>query len=295
MPKLPPPKLSPEERARASAAGVVARRERSLIKEQISQGSISIFEAVNDPRESIQRMRVVELLTAVPGIGLKRATLLMERISISPSRRIAGLGDKQLQALRRELSVNKSELNAGALLVMSGPGGVGKSTITSLLRDHPSFWISISATTRAPRENERHGHDYFFLDDQKFDSMIQGNEFLEWAEFAGARYGTPREPVQQWRNLGKHVLLEIEIAGARQVRAADPQALLVFIAPPSWEELVARLTSRGTDSAERRAARLALAQEEMAASVEFDHILINSQVEEVAAQLLSLATAHRVE
>ena len=123
----------------------------------------------------------------------------------------------------------------------------------------------------------------------------QGNEFLEWAEFAGARYGTPREPVQQWRNLGKHVLLEIEIAGARQVRAADPQALLVFIAPPSWEELVARLTSRGTDSAERRAARLALAQEEMAASVEFDHILINSQVEEVAAQLLSLATAHRVE
>ncbi|CAB4532061.1 unannotated protein [freshwater metagenome] len=295
MPKLPPPKLSPEERARASAAGVIARRERSLIKEQISQGSISIFEAVNDPRESIQRMRVVELLTAVPGIGLKRATLLMERISISPSRRIAGLGDKQLQALRRELSVNKSELNAGALLVMSGPGGVGKSTITSLLRDHPSFWISISATTRAPRENERHGHDYFFLDDQKFDSMIQGNEFLEWAEFAGARYGTPREPVQQWRNLGKHVLLEIEIAGARQVRAADPQALLVFIAPPSWEELVARLTSRGTDSAERRAARLALAQEEMAASVEFDHILINSQVEEVAAQLLSLATAHRVE
>lgn len=295
MPKLPPPKLSPEERARASAAGVIARRERSLIKEQISQGSISIFEAVNDPRESIQRMRVVELLTAVPGIGLKRATLLMERISISPSRRIAGLGDKQLQALRRELSVNKSELNAGALLVMSGPGGVGKSTITSLLRDHPSFWISISATTRAPRENERDGHDYYFLDDQKFDSMIQGNEFLEWAEFAGARYGTPREPVQQWRNLGKHVLLEIEIAGARQVRAADPQALLVFIAPPSWEELVARLTSRGTDSAERRAARLALAQEEMAASVEFDHILINSQVEEVAAQLLSLATAHRVE
>ena len=295
MPKLPPPKLSPEERARASAAGVIARRERSLIKEQISQGSISIFEAVNDPRESIQRMRVVELLTAVPGIGLKRATLLMGRISISPSRRIAGLGDKQLQALRRELSVNKSELNAGALLVMSGPGGVGKSTITSLLRDHPSFWISISATTRAPRENERHGHDYFFLDDQKFDSMIQGNDFLEWAEFAGARYGTPREPVQQWRNLGKHVLLEIEIAGARQVRAADPQALLVFIAPPSWEELVARLTSRGTDSAERRAARLALAQEEMAASVEFDHILINSQVEEVAAQLLSLATAHRVE
>ena len=294
MPLLPPPKLSAEQRAQASAAGVLARRERSYVKEQISQGSLNIFDAINDPREAIQRMRVLELLTAVPGIGAKRAELLMERIGISPSRRIAGLGDKQLQALRNELSVNKSDLARGALLVMSGPGGVGKSTITSVLRDHPSFWISISATTRAPRENERDGHDYFFLTDDKFDAMIQAGEFLEWAEFAGARYGTPRTPVEQWRNLGKHVLLEIEIAGARQVRSADPEALLVFIAPPSWEELVSRLTSRGTDSPERRAARLALAQEEMAASVEFDHILVNSEVEEVAAQLLSLATAHHL-
>ena len=238
-------------------------------------------------------MRVLELLTAVPGIGAKRAELLMERIGISPSRRIAGLGDKQLQALRNELSVNKSDLARGALLVMSGPGGVGKSTITSVLRDHPSFWISISATTRAPRDNERDSHDYFFLTDEKFDAMIQAGEFLEWAEFAGARYGTPRTPVELWRNLGKHVLLEIEIAGARQVRSAEPGALLVFIAPPSWDALVSRLTSRGTDSPERRAARLALAQEEMAASVEFDHILVNSEVEEVAAQLLSLATAHQ--
>ena len=294
MPLLPPPKLSAEQRAQASAAGVLARRERSYVKEQISQGSLNIFDAINDPREAIQRMRVLELLTAVPGIGAKRAELLMERIGISPSRRIAGLGDKQLQALRNELSVNKSDLARGALLVMSGPGGVGKSTITSVLRDHPSFWISISATTRAPRDNERDSHDYFFLTDEKFDAMIQAGEFLEWAEFAGARYGTPRTPVEQWRNLGKHVLLEIEIAGARQVRSAEPDALLVFIAPPSWEELVSRLTSRGTDSPERRAARLALAQEEMAASVEFDHILVNSEVEEVAAQLLSLATAHHL-
>ena len=294
MPLLPPPKLSAEQRAHASAAGVLARRERSYVKEQISQGSLNIFDAINDPREAIQRMRVLELLTAVPGIGAKRAELLMERIGISPSRRIAGLGDKQLQALRNELSVNKSDLARGALLVMSGPGGVGKSTITSVLRDHPSFWISISATTRAPRDNERDSHDYFFLTDEKFDAMIQAGEFLEWAEFAGARYGTPRTPVELWRNLGKHVLLEIEIAGARQVRSAEPGALLVFIAPPSWDALVSRLTSRGTDSPERRAARLALAQEEMAASVEFDHILVNSEVEEVAAQLLSLATAHHL-
>ena len=266
MSLTPPPQLSAEQRARASAAGVQARKERALLKERISTGELNIFEAINDPRDSIQRMRVVELLTAVPGVGSKRAALLMERIAISPSRRIAGLGDKQLHALRRELSVNKSNLDNGALLVMSGPGGVGKSTITSVLRDHPSFWISISATTRSPRTNERDGHDYYFLSDEKFDEMIQQGEFLEWAEFAGARYGTPRSPVEQWRSLGKHVLLEIEIAGARQVRSADSSALLVFIAPPSWEELVSRLTSRGTDSPERRAARLALAQEEMSAS-----------------------------
>lgn len=291
MPKTPPPKLSVEARAAASRAGVIARQLRSSVKSSISQGELSIFDAINDPRPSIQKMRVGDLLSAVPGIGPKRSTSLMEKLGISPSRRIAGLGDKQLLALRKELMVNKGSTNHGSLIVMSGPGGVGKSTITSVLRDHPSFWVSISATTRAPRESERDSHDYFFISDEKFDQMIRDDEFLEWAEFAGARYGTPKTPVNQWRALGKHVLLEIEIAGARQVRTADAEAILVFIAPPSWDELVARLTARGTDSPERREARLALAREEMAASVEFDHILVNSQVEEVAAQLLSLATS----
>lgn len=288
-----PPALSAEARAIASAKGVRARQERSQIKGAIAQGTKTIFDAINDPRESIQRMRVAELLDSVPGIGPRRTFLLMKKIGISSTRRIAGLGSKQLADLRSELSVTKNEIEQGSLLVMSGPGGVGKSTITALLRDHPSFWVSISATTRAPRENEKDGVDYFFLTDEKFDEMISQNEFLEWAEFAGARYGTPKEPVQQWLSLGKHVLLEIEIAGARQVRQADPNSLLIFIAPPSWDELVARLTSRGTDSPERREARLALAREEMAASGEFDHILVNSQVEEVASQLLSLATARK--
>jgi len=291
MAKTPPPILSAQARAEASRAGVVARQLRSSVKESIAKGESSIFEAINDPRKSIQRMRVSELLAAVPGIGQKRCEHIMAKIGISRSRRIAGLGDKQLIALRNELLVSKSSTDYGTLIVMSGPGGVGKSTITSVLRDHPSFWVSISATTRAPRESERDSHDYFFISDEKFDQMIHDDQFLEWAEFAGARYGTPKAPVNQWRELGKHVLLEIEIAGARQVRSADEDALLVFIAPPSWDELVARLTSRGTDSPERREARLALAREEMAASVEFDHILVNSQVEEVAAQLLSLATS----
>jgi len=288
-----PPRLSTEERTRASQAAIAARRDRSAVKDQLRAGAITIFDAINDPRESIRKMRVRELLLAVPGMGEKRVDTLMERVGISPTRRIQGIGSAQLLRLRNELAVTKSEIRAGALIVMSGPGGVGKSTITAHLRDHPAIWVSISATTRAPRPGEVDGIDYFFVSNDRFDQMINDSEFLEWAEFAGNRYGTPREPVDQWRSLGKHVLLEIEIAGARQVRAAAPQALLLFIAPPSWNELVARLTSRGTDSPERRAARLALAEEEMACAGEFDHTLVNHSVEEVAESLLSLASAHQ--
>jgi guanylate kinase len=151
--------------------------------------------------------------------------------------------------------------------------------------------VSVSATTREPRPNEKEGVDYFFYSEEKFQSMIDAGEFLEWAEFAGSRYGTPKIPVDEWRNVGKHVILEIEIDGARQVRKSDPTSRSVFIAPPDWDELVRRLTSRGTDSPERRAARLALAEAEMAASSEFDFTLVNDQVDTLIARLIPLATA----
>lgn len=285
-----PPKLSDLERKRAGEVAVASRRDRATAKSELIAGHISIFDLLNDPRQSIQKMRVVDLLIAVPGVGDRRAFLLMEKIGISKGRRIGGLGPKQISALRSEMILNKREPKLGSLIVMSGPGGVGKSTITSALRNNPSIWISVSATTREPRDSERDGVDYFFLTDEKFDQMIKAGEFLEWAEFAGNRYGTPKAPVEDARHLGKHVLLEIEIAGARQVRTVEPNALLVFISPPSWEELVARLTNRGTDSPERRTARLALAEEEMAAADSFDHILVNHSVEGVAQQLLSLAS-----
>jgi len=281
------------DRAAAVKAGVEARRARAEVKRRISAGEISIFDAINDQQPSIQRMKVSELLGSVPGIGERRVFLLMAKIGIAKTRRIAGLGQHQLMALRKEFSVTKSEVSKGSLIVMSGPGGVGKSTITAALRDHPSFWVSVSATTRPPRENEKDGVDYYFLSDEKFDELVERDEFLEWAEFAGARYGTPREPVDNWRNLGKCVLLEIEIAGARQVRSSEPEAILVFIAPPSWSDLEERLLGRGTDSPERRAARLALAREEMAAAPEFDHILVNERVDEVVQSLVSLALAPR--
>lgn len=287
----PPPKLTLEERQRALDQAKAARQERAEVKRLITAGEINIFEAINDPRESIRRMRVVELLSALPGVGKVRATLIMERRNISPTRRIGGLGQLQLKALSKELAVVKMNSSRGKLIVISGPGGVGKSTITAKLRKDPRFWVSISATTREPRQNERNGIDYFFYSEDRFQEMVENGNFLEWAEFAGNRYGTPKEAVEQWRDLGKNVILEIEIAGARQVREREPGATLIFIAPPSWDELVRRLAGRGTDSPQRRASRLALAEQEMAASGEFDVILVNEEVEVLIAELVSLATA----
>ena len=275
----------------ALATAAQFRKERAEVKSSIARSEITIFDAINDHRESIRRMRVIDLLAAVPGVGKSRAANIMERRAISPTRRIGGLGPLQLMALRKELAVGKTDPVRGNLIVLSGPGGVGKSTITSALRGDPRFWVSVSATTREPRPNEKEGVDYFFYSEEKFQSMIDAGEFLEWAEFAGSRYGTPRIPVDEWRNVGKHVILEIEIDGARQVRQSDPTSRSVFIAPPDWDELVRRLTSRGTDSPERRAARLALAEAEMAASSEFDFTLVNDQVDTLIARLIPLATA----
>ena len=276
------------------AAATAARRARALIKEKLRSSEVSVFDVINSAEPALQKMRVRELLESVPGVGALRATAIMERVKISPTRRVAGLGRIQISQLRGELAMSKVDPKRGILIVMSGPGGVGKSTITRELRNDPRFWISVSATTRDPRPGEREGFDYYFYNDTKFDQMIAQSQFLEWAEFAGARYGTPKEPIEHWLDLGKNVLLEIEIEGARQVRRVDPKAILVFIAPPSWEALKERLIGRGTDSPERQAARLALAEIEMAAASEFDHILINHEVGPLIEELLSLATSHQV-
>ena len=169
---------------------------------------------------------------------------------------------------------------------------MGKSTVAKALRHADNFWVSISATTRSARENEKDGIDYYFYTEDEFDSGIKAGLFLEWAEFAGARYGTPAHAVYQALGSGKNVLLEIEIVGARQVKERAPEATLIFLLPPSWEELVSRLEGRGTDSVERRAARLALAQEELAQAGFFDISVVNEQVEEVVLRLIALASDH---
>ncbi|MEV1006998.1 guanylate kinase [Streptomyces sp. NPDC049881] len=175
------------------------------------------------------------------------------------------------------------------LTVLSGPSGVGKSTVVAHLRKaHPELWLSVSATTRRPRPGERHGVQYYFVDDGEFDKLVANGELLEWAEFAGNRYGTPRRAVLERLERGEPVLLEIDLQGARQVRASMPDARLVFLAPPSWDELVRRLTGRGTEPPEVIERRLAVARTELAAETEFDITLVNTSVEAVAAELLAL-------
>ncbi|MEV5510263.1 guanylate kinase [Streptomyces orinoci] len=175
------------------------------------------------------------------------------------------------------------------LTVLSGPSGVGKSTVVAHMRKaHPEVWLSVSCTTRKPRPGEQEGVQYFFVGDEEFDKLIANGELLEWAEFAGNRYGTPRQAVLDRLEAGEPVLLEIDLQGARQVRETMPDAQLVFLAPPGWDELVRRLTGRGTESPEVIERRLATAKVELAAESEFDVTLVNTSVEDVARELLAL-------
>lgn len=167
-------------------------------------------------------------------------------------------------------------MQAGKLIVLTGPSGVGKGTLVrSLLRRHPEIFLSISATTRQPRPGEIDGKDYYFVSRQQFERMVEVGELLEWAEYAGNYYGTPRQKVQEKIDRGKRVLLEIEVIGARAIEQTFPHALRIFILPPSLAELERRLRGRGNDSQEAIGRRLQRAREEIAASNEFDLQVIN--------------------
>ena len=285
-----PPQLTPEQRAAALMQATASRRRRAEIKLQVKTGAITIKDVIElvETDSALAKMRVRELLESIPGVGKIRAAAMMERLGISTPRRLQGLGVHQRSELMKELNL---DIRKGKLLVLSGPGGVGKSTVAARLRELSDFFVSVSATTRAPRPGEKNGIDYFFLSDAEFDQSVARAEFLEWAAFAGARYGTPRAGVENALNSGKNVLLEIDIAGAAQVKRHIAQSILIFLQPPTWDHLVSRLAGRGSDTPERRAQRLELAQAEMAAARNFDVVLVNDEVENVVSRLVSLATS----
>ncbi|ROP41461.1 guanylate kinase [Saccharothrix texasensis] len=175
------------------------------------------------------------------------------------------------------------------LTVLSGPSGVGKSSVLAELRRmEPEIHFSVSVTTRKPRPGEVDGVHYHFVDTAEFREMVARGELLEHAEFAGNCYGTPKAPVELALAAGTPSLLEIELQGARQVRVAMPEARLVMLAPPSWEDLVGRLTGRGTEDPAVVARRLEIAREELAAEPEFDEVVVNDDVRSAAASLLNL-------
>lgn len=176
------------------------------------------------------------------------------------------------------------------LVVLAGPTAVGKGTIAAYVREHfPEVWLSVSATTRQPRPGEVDGVHYHFISDEEFHRLEDEGQLLESAIVHGrASYGTPRQPVQDAIAAGRLPLLEIDLQGARQVRERMPDAYLVFLAPPSWDELVRRLVGRGTESAEEREVRLGTARRELAAVSEFDVTIVNDDVRRAAEELVSL-------
>jgi guanylate kinase len=181
------------------------------------------------------------------------------------------------------------------LTVLSGPSGVGKGTVVAKVRElYPQIWVSVSCTTRAMRPGERDGVEYRFVSREDFAGLVADGQLLEHAEFAGNCYGTPRVPVEEHLDAGTPALLEIELQGARQIREQMPDAFLVFLTAPSWDELERRLAGRGTESPDVVADRLARARIEMAAEGEFDAVVVNDDIGRAAAELVALIEAARV-
>ncbi|WP_158864422.1 guanylate kinase [Leifsonia sp. AG29] len=284
------------DRRAASVAAVAARRARAAVKAAIAAREISplvvLDRATTDPEGVEGRLRVTEFLLSVPAIGTTKMKEALERLQISPAKRLGGLGRHQRLRLREYLieRENRTARQRNRLVVLAGPTAVGKGTVSTYIREnYPEVLLSVSATTRAPRPGEVDGVNYYFVDDAEFDRMIAGGELLEHATVHNAyRYGTPRAPIEEALAAGRSVLLEIDLQGARQVRRAMPEARLIFLLPPTWEELVRRLIGRGTEDTAEQARRLETAKVELAAQDEFDYRVVNHDVAEAAREVVDL-------
>lgn len=284
------------DRVAASRAAVAARRARAVVKTAIAAASrspLDVLRAAFEEPEGVEgRLRVTEFLTSIPAIGATKCTRIMADLEISTSKRLGGLGRLQRRRLREFVAdwVADHGGTGDRLVVLAGPTAVGKGTVASYIRrHHPEVQLSVSATTRPPRPGEVEGEHYYFVDDAEFDRMVEAGELLEWATVHNAsRYGTPRKNVEEAIDAGNSVLLEIDIQGARAVRRAMPEATLVFLLPPSWDELVRRLVGRGTESPAEQQRRLETAKVELAAADEFDHQVMNHEVGEAAQKVVDL-------
>jgi len=296
VPRMTPP---PVDRAAAARAAVAARRARAEVKRAVAERrrtALDVAESawageVTAPEATL---RVRELLTSIPGIGPTRVARIMGELQIADSKRVGGLGVRQRRILGDWLAVRESRGRSRArLVVLAGPTAVGKGTVSSYIREqHPDVLLSVSATTRAPRPGEVDGVHYYFVDDAEFDRMVREREMLEYAVVHNSyRYGTPRPPVEAALDEGRSVLLEIDLQGARQVRTAMPEAVLVFLLPPTWDELVRRLIGRGTEEAAEQQRRLETAKVELAAQDEFDVKVVNRDVAEAAREVVDLLSA----
>ena len=294
MPRIAPPDV---DRVAAARAAVAARRARALVKQAVAnrdRKALDVAESAwaGDPTNPEATLRVRELLMSIPSLGPTRADKAMDQLGIAASKRVGGLGVRQRVKLREYLTLREgpTHLQTSRLVVLAGPTAVGKGTVSRYIREnYPNVLLSISATTRPPRPGEVDGEHYYFVSDEQFDDMIARGEFLEWATVHNAwRYGTPRPPIDAALTDGKSVLLEIDLQGARAVRREMPEALLVFLLPPSWDELVRRLVGRGTEDAAEQARRLDTAKVEMQAQDEFDVKVVNREVGQAAAEVVEL-------
>lgn len=288
------PQMPEVDRVAASRAAVAARQERAKLKARLRSGEISplkVLEQSQDATAVAAKLRATDFLMSLPAIGVTKGARILDELKISEKKRLGGLGPQQRERLEEYIRERfKLVEGAPALTVLAGPTAVGKGTVANYIREHfPTIHHSVSATTRAPRPGERDGKDYYFVTDEQFDRMLAAGELLEWATVHQRhRYGTPRKPIEEAAARGEHVLLEIDLQGARQVRASMPNAQLVFLAPPSWDELVARLVKRGTESEEERTRRLETAKVELEAADEFDVVIVNETVQLAAESIVHL-------
>ncbi|MBG6054251.1 guanylate kinase [Salinibacterium sp. CAN_S4] len=292
-PRPAPPEV---DRAAAGRAAIAARRARAAVKQSIASKEKTALAVAQsawaDPDSPEATLRVTELLTSVPTLGPARVGRVMAELEISDKKRVGGLGIRQRSRLRDYL-VSRQGAEPSRLIVLAGPTAVGKGTVSAHIREnYPDVMLSVSATTRTPRPGEIDGVHYYFVDDEEFDRKIADGELLEWAVVHNSyRYGTPRPPIDEALAAGKRVMLEIDLQGARQVRAVMPEALLVFLLPPTWEELVRRLIGRGTEKPEEQQRRLDTARVELAAQDEFDAKVVNREVSQAAQEVVELMDA----